>query len=111
MKNHFLMQQAQHYLELFARFMDSLHYAYDEFREHLERYQHEQDPRTTVDLQSSVAHFERFVLPLISTQQAEVKPLIEDSGMLTLGVDGNWRAYEFRQFFSTASTICTNCTP
>jgi hypothetical protein len=98
-KNHSLISQAQHYLELFEQFMDSLHYAYVEFRERLERYQDEQNPQTTIDLQSSVAHFERFVFPLISNQQLEEKPRIEDSGILTLGVDGYWRAYEFRQFF------------
>ncbi len=99
MINDFLVRQAEHYLELFERFMESMHYAYTEFRERLERYQHEQTPRTNVDLQSSVAHFEKIVLPLIISRSTETEVFIEDSDMLAFGIDGYWRAYEFRQFF------------
>jgi len=99
MINDFLVRQAEHYFELFGWFVGSMHYAYDEFQERLEHYLHEPTPQTSVDLQSSVAHFERFVLPLILGRQAEAEVSIEGSDILAFGVDGYWRAYEFRQFF------------
>jgi hypothetical protein len=109
-KDRFLINRARDYLELFERFIDGLHYAYEALRVHLKGYESRQDPQTTVDLQSSVAHFERFVLPLISSQEAEERPYAEDSGVLTLGVDGYWRAYEFRQFFDSVDYLHKLCT-
>lgn len=104
-KNQFLVRQAWHYLELFERFIESLHYAYTEFETHLQHYERVQDPQTTIDLQSSVAYFERFVFPLISSQQTEKITSIENSDTLLLGVNGYWRAYEFRQFFDSVDYL------
>ena len=74
-------------------------YAHYEFKKRFERYCEEITPQSRVDLQSSMAFFEQYLLPLIIAQRAPQVPLVEKVEVLTIVVDGRWGAYEFRQLF------------
>jgi hypothetical protein len=90
---------AEAYLQQLERLTHGIEYARDEFSNRLKRYRQDDNPQTRIDLQSAVAHFEKYILPFVVAQQVEERPLIEGPETLTLEIDGYWGVYEFRQMF------------
>lgn len=94
------ISQAEEYLHQLEQLLDELVYAREEFSSRLHRYEQNKTPHSRIDLQSSIAHFEKYILPFLIAQQQQDTPLpIENAQTLTLGIDGYWGAYEFRQMF------------
>lgn len=93
------ISQAESYLRQLEQLAQETDYARHEFGIRLDSYRRDENPQTRIDLQSSIAHFEKYILPFAVTQRIEEVPPIEDAQTLTLGIDGYWGAYEFRQLF------------
>lgn len=99
MENELLINQAKTYLQKLNQFSAEIEHARREFEERLLRYQQSSNPLSKVDLQSSIAHFEKYVLPFASRQAEKSIQPIEGPQRLLLGIDDNWNAYEFRHLF------------
>lgn len=99
MNGNISISQAESYLRQLERLAQEIDYARQEFGINLDRFRKEPTPQTRIDLQSSIAHFEKYILPFSVAQRVEEAPPIEDAQTLTLGIDGHWGAYEFRQLF------------
>jgi len=93
------ISQAESYLRQLRELRDELKYAEYEFDRRLEKYRNEVNPETRINLQSSIAQYEKYILPFAIAQQKEETPIIENADSLTLNIDGYWGAYEFRQLF------------
>lgn len=99
MNGNISISQAEAYLRQIEQLAQEIDYARHEFGIRLERYRKDINPQTRIDLQSSVAHFEKYILPFAVAQRVEEVPPIEGAQTLTLGINGYWGAYEFRQLF------------
>lgn len=90
--------RAKAYLQQLEQLLDELIYARDQFDNRLRHYE-PANPRARIDLQSSIAHFEKYILPFMVARQNQDTQPIENAETLTLGIDGYWGAYEFHQMF------------
>ncbi len=99
MNGNISISQAETYLHELERLAQEIDYAHREFGIRLDRYRKDVNPQTRIDLQSSIAHFEKYILSFAVAQRVEEAPPIEDPETLTLGIYGYWGAYEFRQLF------------
>jgi hypothetical protein len=95
-----LLATARLYLRVFEHFLRELTYAFQVFQKRLEAYEHEQSPELRVDLLSSMAYFEKYIIPLAMRERTDAQSA-EDSEILTIGIDGAWRAYEFNELFES----------
>ena len=101
MSDTFVINQAETYLEQLERYIQELDYIRHQLRDRLERYRYDDDPPARIDLQGSIAHFEKFVLPSIFEKQERTVSRIENARILTLGIDGGWGVYDFKQLFDS----------
>jgi hypothetical protein len=93
------LEEAENYLNQLEQLAEEIEYARREFRNRLERYQRETTPQTRVDLQSSIAHFQKHIRPVAIQQRVSERRFIGPSDTLEIGIDQEWQAYEFRQLF------------
>ncbi|WP_420641031.1 hypothetical protein [Candidatus Leptofilum sp.] len=93
--------QSRYYLQQLEQLKDEIDYAYEQFNIRLEKYTDEANFYTKTDLQNSIAYFEKYVLPFIITRTGFEDQPIHDSRVLSLGIDGYWRAFEFNHFFDS----------
>lgn len=94
------ISQAEEYLHQLEQLEQGIEYARRELGTRLHQYRVNPTPQARIDLQSSIAYFDKYLLPFALSQQIEETAPTEPSGFLTLGIDGNWGAYEFRQMFN-----------
>lgn len=95
------ISQAEAYLQQLEQFHTEITHTRDLFNQRLNSYHKRVNLETRVDLESSVAHFEKYLLPFIIAQQGLEERPIEDGKILTVAIDGSWGAYEFRQLFES----------
>ncbi len=102
MNNNLLTSQAEAYLQQLDQIAEEIFYSREQFREHLNVFQRKQDFQSRIDLQGSIAHFEKYLLPLlIQTRQDYEITDIQEQDVFSIGIDGDWKAYEFRQLFNS----------
>jgi hypothetical protein len=91
--------QAKHYIDLLEEFARDLRYTLDIFKGRLQRYEEIDNYQNKIDLLSSIAYFDNYIFPIIMFRQIEGTVNDEDSDVITLGINGNWGAYEFHHLF------------
>lgn len=93
-------QQVREYLQELDKFQRQIDFLQSDIRKHLEIYHyHPDDEINTTKLQSYIAYYERFLRPVFIEPKSEQKYFVEPSRRLTLGIDRQWKSYEFRQLF------------
>jgi hypothetical protein len=93
------LQEAERYLNQLDSLAAEIEHARQSFRNRLEIYRQAPNPQTEVDLQSSIAYFEKHIRPVIVEQQVTERRFSEPYDTLVVGIDQEWQAYEFRQLF------------
>lgn len=93
------IEQAKIYFQQLDRLLQEIQYTRHQFEDRFWRYLQEDNPQNRIDFQSSIAHFEKYILPFAVAQRIEEASYTEGAEILTLGIDGHWGAYEFRQMF------------
>ena len=93
------LEEAEKYLKQLEELSKEIEYARSRFVEHIERYRHYKNVDSRIDLQSSIAYFEKNIQPVIARQQVPERRFTDSFETLLLGIDDEWQAYEFRQLF------------
>lgn len=93
------ISKSELYLRELERIAEEINYLRYEFENRLSHFKQEDNPKTKIDLLSSIAYVEKYILPFTAIQQFDVQLEYEGSQILAFGLDGNWGAYEFRHLF------------
>lgn len=97
--NKLTLREAEEYLTRFERLRDEINYAYEEFHRRFDFYRQAPNPQNSVDLESSIAFFEKHIKPLLSEKRTLDRHFSDLREILEIGIIKDWQAYEFRQLF------------
>jgi hypothetical protein len=97
--NNLTLREAEVYLTRFERLRDEINYAYEEFRRRFDFYRQAPNPQNSVDLESSIAFFEKHIKPFLSEKRTFDRHYSDPREVLEIGISQDWQAYEFRQLF------------
>ncbi|MEW6621236.1 MAG: hypothetical protein AB1422_18220, partial [bacterium] len=98
------LEEAESYLRQLDQFVEEIEYARHEFRSRLDRYQRETTPETRVDLQSSIAYFEKHIRPLVIQQRVPERHFVTPADTLEFGIDESGRDMNFVNSFMALTT-------
>ena len=97
--NDLTLRDAEENLTRYERLRDEIDYGYQEFRRRLDFYRQSPNPQNSVDLESSIAFFEKHIKPFIAEKRTVERHYSDPSDILEIGINQDWQAYEFRQLF------------
>jgi hypothetical protein len=97
--NDLTLREAEKYLARFERLRNEIDYGYEEFRRRLDFYRQSPNPQSSVDLESSIAFYEKHIRPFVVEKRIVEKHYTDPRDILEIGIAQDWQAYEFRQLF------------
>lgn len=105
MRDENITRAAEAYLCEMDDFLHEMHNVYSKLRKHYEHFREHPNVDTRIDLQSSIAFFEKHVRPVIVERKARERVFTYDSDLLEFRLSDRWRAYEFRQLFESVDYL------
>jgi hypothetical protein len=93
------IQEAEGYLRQLEELSREIDYARNELANRIGAFRQRKDVESQVDLQSSIAYFEKTIRPVIARQVSPERRFTDPFSNLVLAIDDEWQAYEFRQLF------------